>query len=84
VARLTKGIDYLTFLKDYRGGKSYKEIAISQGCSITTVANKVHSIGLKRIRKNRELFSEEEKYIFSKMIETHRGREQLLEILRGK
>ncbi len=83
MARLTKGIDSLSFIRDYREGKSYEKIAISQGCSITTVANRVRDLGLKRDRKSRELFSAEEKYIFSKMIETRGGRRQLLEILRG-
>ncbi|MBA7575377.1 hypothetical protein ES708_17201 [subsurface metagenome] len=83
MARLTREIDSLSFLRDYREGKSYEEIAISQGCSITTVGNRVKSLGLKRIRKRRELFSAEERYLFSKMIETRGGRKQLLEILRG-
>ncbi|RXG67027.1 hypothetical protein ES695_00200 [Candidatus Atribacteria bacterium 1244-E10-H5-B2] len=80
---MTREIDSLSFLRDYREGKSYEEIAISQGCSITTVGNRVKSLGLKRIRKRRELFSAEERYLFSKMIETRGGRKQLLEILRG-
>ncbi|MBA7582979.1 hypothetical protein ES708_24917 [subsurface metagenome] len=42
------------------------------------------AIGLKSTRQRREIFSEEERYIFSKMIETRGGRKQLLEILRGK
>ncbi len=84
VARMTKGIDSLSFLRDYRGGKSYEEIALKQSCSITTIGNRVRSLGLKRTRQKREIFSEEERYIFSKMIETHGGRKQLLEILRGK
>jgi len=81
---MTKEIDSLSFLRDYREGKSYEEIAISQGCSITTIKNRVKRIGLKRIRKKRELFSAEERYLFSKMIETRGGRRQLLEILRGE
>lgn len=83
VARMTKEIDSLSFLRDYRGGKSYEEIALKQCCSITTIGNRVRSLGLKR-KKQWEIFSEEERYIFSKMIETHGGRKQLLEILRGK
>ena len=83
MARLTREIDSLSFLKDYEEGKSYEKIAISQGCSIATVANRVNSLGLKRIRKKREIFSEEERYLFSKMIVTRGGRKQLLEILRG-
>jgi len=81
---MTKGIDYITFLKDYKGGKSYREIAIKQNCSINTVANRVKDLGLKRSKKNRELFSEEDRFIFSVMLETRGGRRQLLEILRGK
>ena len=81
---MAKGIDYLNFLKDYKEGKSYEKIAISQGCSITTISNRVRNLGLKRDRKRREIFSEEERYLFSKMIETRGGRKQLLEILRGE
>jgi transposase len=80
---MTKEIDFIKFIRDYREGKSYKEIALSQGCSINTIANRVRDLGLKRDRKNRELFSAEERYLFSKMIETRGGRKQLLEILRG-
>ncbi|MBA7592969.1 hypothetical protein ES708_35174 [subsurface metagenome] len=83
MARLTKGINYLSFIRDYREGKSFEEIATSQGCSITTIANRVKNLGLKRSRKSRELFSAEDRYLFSKMIETQGGRKQLLEILRG-
>ena len=81
---MIKEINSFDFLRDYREGKSYEEIAISQGCSITTVANRVNSLGLKRDRKRRELFSKEDRYLFSKMIETRGGRKQLLEILRGE
>ena len=84
MARLTKGIDSLSFLRDYKEGKSYEEIALKQGCSITTIANRVRGLGLKRCRKIRELFSEEERCLFSKMIETRGGRKQLLEVLRGE
>jgi len=83
VACLIKEIDSLSFLKDYREGKSYEKIALRQGCSITTISNRVNRLGLKRDRKSRELFSEEDRYLFSKMIETRGGRKQLLEILRG-
>lgn len=81
---MTKEIDSLSFLRDYQEGKSYEEIAISQGCSISTIANRVRDLGLKRSGKSRELFSEEERYLFSRMIETRGGRKQLLEILSGK
>jgi len=77
-------IDFIRFIREYREGKSYEEIALKQGCSITTIGNRVRRLGLKRSRQRREIFSEEERYIFSKMIETRGGRKQLLEILRGK
>jgi len=80
---LTKAINSLNFLRDYQEGKSYEKIAISQGCSITTIANRVKNLGLKRNRKSRGLFSTEDRYIFSRMLETSGGRKQLLEILRG-
>ncbi|MBA7563468.1 hypothetical protein ES695_06710 [Candidatus Atribacteria bacterium 1244-E10-H5-B2] len=81
---MTKGINSFDFLRDYREGKSYEEIAISQGCSITTISNRVRDLGLKRDKQKREIFSAEERYLFSKMIETRGGRKQLLEILRGE
>ena len=70
---MTKGINSLDFLRDYREGKSYEEIAISQGCSITTISNRVRDLGLKRDKQKREIFSAEERYLFSKMIETRGG-----------
>jgi len=81
---MIKEIDSLSFLRDYQGGKSYEEIAHKQGCSTTTIGNRVRRLGLKRNKQKREIFSEEERYIFSRMIETHGGRKQLLEILRGE
>lgn len=83
MTHMTKEINSIDFLRDYREGKSYEKIAISQGCSITTVANRVRDLGLKRDRKGRELFSAEEKKIMRGLIGTYRGRKQLLEILRG-
>ncbi|MBA7531648.1 hypothetical protein ES705_23863 [subsurface metagenome] len=83
MAHLTREIDSLSFLKDYKEGKSYEKIALKQGCSIATISNRVRNLGLKRDRKRRELFSAEDRYLFSKMIETRGGRKQLLEILRG-
>jgi len=81
---MTKGIDSVIFIRDYREGKSYEEIAHKQGCSTTTIGNRVRRLGLKRNKQKREIFSEEERRFFSSMIETHGGRKQLLEILRGE
>jgi len=84
MTRMIEEIDFIRFIREYREGKSYEEIALKQGCSITTIGNRVRRLGLKRSRQRREIFSEEERYIFSRMIETRGGRKQLLEILRGK
>ncbi|GAJ11183.1 unnamed protein product, partial [marine sediment metagenome] len=65
----------------------YVEIALRQKITIGTVAYWVKKLGLKRSGQRgqkKESFSAEEKYIIGKMIETHRGREQLLYILRGE
>jgi len=84
---MTKKIDETQFLRDFREGKLYVEIADKQKITIGTVAYWVKKLGLKRSgqkRKKGEVFSAEERYIFSKMLETHGGREQLLYILRGE
>jgi len=84
---MTKKIDETQFFRDFRKGKLYVEIADKHKITIGTVSNRVKKLGLKRSgqkRQKKESFSAEEKYIVSKMIETHRGREQLLYILRGE
>ncbi len=84
---MTKKIDETQFLRDFREGKNYVGIALRQKITIGTVAYWVKKLGLKRSGQRgqkKESFSAEEKYIISKMIETHRGREQLLYILRGE
>jgi len=84
---MTKKIDEFQFIKDFHEGKNYIEIADRHKLTIGTVAYRIEKLGLKRSgqrRQKKESFSAEEKYIISKMIETHRGREQLLCILRGE
>ena len=84
---MTKKIDEVQFLRDFREGRNYTEIALRQKITIGTVVYRIKKLGLKRSgqrREKKESLSAEERYIISKMIETHRGREQLLYILRGE
>jgi len=84
---MTKKIDEVQFLKDFYEGKPYTEIAFKNKISIPTVTYRLKKLGLNRGRQrgqNKEVFSAEEKYIISKMIETSGGRRQLLNILRGE
>jgi len=84
---MTKKIDETQLIRDFREGKNYAEIADKHKITIGTVVYRVKKLGLVRRgqrRQKKESFSAEEKYIVGKMIETHRGREQLLYILRGE
>jgi len=84
---MTKKIDETQFLKDFRGGRLYVEIADKHKITIGTVAYRIKKLGLKRRGQRgqkKESLSAEEKYIIGKMIETNGGREQLLYILRGE
>jgi len=84
---MTKKVDETQLVKDFYGGIPYTEIALRQKVTIGTVVYRVKKLGLKRSgqkREKEEVLSVEERYIISKMIETHGGRRQLLYILRGK
>jgi len=81
---MTKKIDETQLIKDFREGVLLINMAIKHKCHVSTIVYQLKKLGLKRNKQNRELFSEEEKYLLSKMIETRGGREQLLEILREK
>ncbi|GAJ14797.1 unnamed protein product [marine sediment metagenome] len=81
---MTKKIDKTQLVKDFHKDVLYIDMAIKHKCHVSTIVYRLKKLGLKRSRKNRGLFSAEERYLFSKMIETHGGRKQLLEILRGK
>ncbi len=81
---MTKKIDEIQLIEDFKGGKIYVEIALRHKCSVGAITYRLRKLGLRRVKQNRELFSAEERYIFSKMLETHGGRKQLLEILREK
>lgn len=84
---MIKKVDETQLVRDFHGGKLYVEIAFRQKVTIGTVVYWVKKLGLKRRGQKRqkgEVLSAEEKYIISKMIETRKGREQLLYILRDE
>lgn len=81
---MTLKIDKSQFLRDFREGKTYTEIAFLHKSSLGSVAYRVKKLGLRRNRQKRELFSKEEKDFMRAMLNSYRGRRQLLNILRGK
>lgn len=81
---MTKKIDETQLIKDFHEGKPYAEISLKHKCSIGTIAYRFRKLGLKRDKRNRRPFSAEEKDFMRSLIGTHRGRKQLLYILRGK
>lgn len=84
---MTKKIDVIQLVRDFRDGEKYAEIALRQKVNIGTVAYWVKKLGLKRCgqkKRKGEVFSVEEKYILSEMLETRGGRRQLLYILKGE
>lgn len=78
---MTKKIDEIQIIKDFHEGKLYAEIALKHKCSIGTIAYRLRKQGLKRNKQGRELFSAEEKDFLRSLIDTYRGRKQLLDIL---
>lgn len=81
---MTKKIDEIQIIKDFHEGKLYAEIALKHKCSIGIIAYRLKKLGLKRNKQGRELFSAEEKDFMRGLIDTYRGRKQLLEILTDK
>ena len=84
---MTKKIDEIQFIRDFHGGKNYIEIALRHKITIGAVAYRVKRLGLKRSGQKgqkRESFSKEEIAIMKIMLDTHGGRRQLFDILRGK
>ena len=79
---MTKKIDETQLIKDFHKGMNYAEIALELKCSIGTIAYRLRKLGLKRTKQGRELFSAEEKDFMRSLIDTYRGRKQLLDILR--
>ena len=81
---MTERIDETQLVKDFHKDVLYIDMAIKHKCHVSTIAYRLKKLGLGRSKEIRELFSAEERYILSKMIETHGGRKQLLNILRDK
>jgi len=84
---MTKKIDEPQFLRDFIEGKLYAEIADKHKFTIGAVAYRVKKLGLKRSGQKgqkSESFSKEEIGIMKIMLDTRRGREQLIDIFRGK
>jgi len=81
---MTKKIDETQLIKDFHKGKLYAEIALKHKCGIGTIAYRLRKLGLKRNKLGRELFSTEEKDFMRTLINTYRGRKQLLYILKDK
>jgi ribosomal protein S21 len=81
---MTKKVDETQLVKDVHERMPYTEIALKHKISKSTIIYRLRKLGLKRNKAERKVFTVEEKYIISKMIETPGGRKQLLYILRGK
>lgn len=81
---MTKKIDETQFVKDFFGRMPYTEIALKHKLSVQAIMYRLRKLDLRRNKERGEALSVEEKCIISKMIETHRGRKQLLYILRGE
>jgi len=80
---MTKKIDETQLIKDFKEGKLYAEIAFEHKISIGTIAYRLKKLGLSRAKQGQELFSAEEKDFMRALINTYRGRKQLLDILKG-
>jgi len=81
---MTKKIDETQLIKDFHEGKLYAEIALKHKCKIGTIAYRLRKLGLKRNKQGWELFSAEEKDFLRGLMDTYRGRKQLLDILTDK
>ena len=81
---MNKKIDETLLIKDFHEGKLYAEIALMHKSSIWTIAYRLRKLGLGRNKQARELFSAEEKDFMRSLMDTYRGRKQLLNILRDK
>jgi hypothetical protein len=87
---MTKKIDESQLIKDFEEGKLYTEIALKYKSSIGTIAYRLGKLGLRRykhLRRNKQfkekLLAEERGSIRS-LMDTRRGRRQLLDILKDK
>ena len=81
---MIKKIDETQLIKDFHKDVLYANMAIKHKCHLTTIAYHLKKLGLGRNKRTRELFSAEEKNFMSALINTYRGRKQLLDILRNE
>lgn len=81
---MTKKIDEARLIRDFQENKTYAEIALKHKCSLATISQRAKRLGLRMRRQKKQLFSSEEKDILRSLMDTYRGRKQLLEILRSK
>jgi len=90
--KMTKKIDKTQLIKDFREGKSYTEMALRQKCSIQVITYRLKKLHLRRElldqrqrnKQFKEKLSTEEKDSIKSLMDTRRGREQLLDILKDK
>lgn len=81
---MNKKIDEKQLIKDFHEGKLYAEIALKHKCGLGNISYRLGKLGLRRYKRTRELFSAEEKDFMRGLIDTYRGRKQLLGILKDK
>jgi len=79
---MNKKIDETQLIKEFHEGKLYAEIALKHECGIGTIAYRFRKLGLKRTKQGRESFSAEEIDFMKSLMDTYRGRRQLLDILK--
>ena len=81
---MTKKINKTLLIKDFHEGVLYADMAIKHKCHVTAIAYHLKKLGLGRNKQTRELFSAEEKNFMRALINTSRGRKQLLDILKDE
>jgi len=81
---MTKKINKTLLIKDFHEGVLYADMAIKHKCHLTAIAYHLKKLGLGRNKQTRELFSAEEKNFMRALMNTSRGRKQMLDILRSE
>jgi len=81
---MTKKIDEIQLIKDFDRGESYSEMAFKHKCSKPLVVYRLKKLGLGKYKEFKEKISIEKKDFIKSLMDTFRGRKQLLDILRGE
>lgn len=81
---MSKKIDESQLIKDFHEGVLYADMALKHKCHVTAIAYHLKKLGLRRNKQDRELFSAEEKDFMRALMNTYRGRKQLLNILKDE